>query len=236
VVVLGAGAFGGSAWGSTRAVTVRVHTPRVAFSRACPRTTPSPGCRITIELRTAAGGQRPRGRLVGRKRTLVAPGDRRRITISLTRLGRRLLVEHSTLLLVATTITTASSTTSTSTTTPTDCRPTGPPALPAAGPGPTAVVGGIYIAGGAVNPPDCAGHTAPTPPTAGTVQIVDAAGNVVATQSVPPGQTFTIAVPPGTYTVQGGPGSGSANFCHANGPVTVTKGNQTPVAVVCDVP
>jgi hypothetical protein len=207
----------------------------VSFWRACPGTTPSPGCRITIELRTTARGRQPTGRLVGRKGKLVAPGDRRRITVSLTRLGRRLLVEHSTLSLVATTITTSASAWPT-TTTPTDCRPTGPPALPAAGPGPTALVGGIYIIGGAVNPPDCVGRTAPTPPTAGTVQVVDAAGNVVATQMVPGGQTFTIAVPPGTYTVRGGPGSGSATFCHANAPVTVTSGNQTPVAVVCDVP
>ena len=240
VPLLSAGALGGSAWGSTRAVTVHVHAARVAFSRGCPSTTPSPGCRITIELRTSARGQHRGARLVGSKRTRVAPGVRRRITVSLTRFGRRLLGEHSTLSLVATTITTPASappTTSTpTTTTPTDCRPTGPPVLPAAGPGPTAVVGGIYIVGGAVNPPDCVGHTAPTPPTAGTVQVVDGAGNVVATQMVPAGQTFTIAVPPGTYTIRGGPGSGSANFCRANGPVTVTKGNQTPVAVVCDVP
>ena len=88
-----------------------------------------------------------------------------------------------------------------------------------------------------MNPPDCAGHTGPTPPTAGTVQVVDAAGNVIATQTVPAGQTFTIAVPPGTYTVRGGPGTGgAANFCHGNGPVTVTHGNQTPVEVSCDVP
>lgn len=239
VSLLSAGVFVASGWGSTRAVTVRVHAPRVTLSAVCPRGTPSPGCRITIKLRTAARGQR-RSLLVGRKRTLVAPGDQRRITVSLTRLGRRLLHEHSPLRLRATTVTTsasAPSTTSTSTTTtPADCRPTGPPVLPAAGPGPTAVVGGIYIVGGAVNPPDCVGHVGPTPPTAGTVQVVDSAGNVAATQMVPAGQTFTIAVPPGTYTLRGGPGSGPADFCHSNGPVTVTQGNQTPVEVVCDVP
>ena len=234
VPVLSAGLFVASGWGSTRAVTVRVHASRVTLPARCPGGTPSPGCWITIRLRTTARG---RSLLVGHKRTLVAPGDRRRITVSLTRLGRRLLHQISPLRLIATTVTTSSSTTSTSTTTtPTDCRPTGPPVLPAAGPGPTALVGGIYIVGGAVNPPDCVGHVGPTPPTAGTVQVVDSAGNVVATQMVPAGQTFTIAIPPGTYTLRGGPGSSPANFCHSNGPVTVTRGNQTPVEVVCDVP
>jgi hypothetical protein len=179
--------------------------------------------------------------LVGRKKTLVAPGNQRRVVVSLTRLGRRLLRERSPLPLIATTVTAAASggtsTTSTTSTSTTQiaCRPTGPPVLPAAGPGPTAVVGGIYVIGGAVNPPDCVGRTGPTPPTAGTVQVIGSAGNVVITQTVPAGKTFTIAVPPGTYTMRGGPGSNNY-FCHSTGSFTVTSDHQTPVEVVCDVP
>jgi hypothetical protein len=179
--------------------------------------------------------------LVGRKKTLVAPGIKVRIVVSLTRLGRRLLRQHSPLPLVATTVTAAASGTSSTTpttstsTTQIPCRPTGPPVLPAAGPGPTAVVGGIYVIGGAVNPPNCVGGVGPTPPTAGTVQVVGSGGNVVVTETVPAGKTFTIAVPPGTYTMRGGPGNNNY-FCHSTGSFTVTKGQQTPVEVVCDVP
>ena len=222
------------------------------LSALCPPVTPSPGCRVTIELRTIGRGAHRVGIMVGRATTLVAPGKDRSITIALSRLGRRLLRRHSPLPLIATTVMatasaarskTATASTTPSSTTPStsatastsatvQCRPTGPPVLPAAGPGPTAVVGGIYIVGGAVNPVGCAGHAGPTPASAGTVEVIDAAGNVAATQTVAADQTFTIAVPPGTYTLRGGP----ANFCRSNGPVTVTEGNQAPVEVVCDVP
>lgn len=243
------GALVGSGWASTRSVTVHVRTARVPVFAACPRAAAPPGCRVTIELRTAARvSHHKRGLMVGRATTLVAPGSGRRVQVSLTHLGRRLLRHESPLAVIATTVTTTPSTPASGTPTvplptpaPIPCRPVGPPVLPAAGPGPTAVVGGIYLSGGPTPDLNCVGPIGPTPAVGGTVQVLNAAGDVVATQTVADGQTFTIALAPGTYTIQAATPMYKVNgaigyFCRDWTPFTVIDGNQTAVQVICNIP
>lgn len=233
----------GAAAASTRTATVRVHTKRVSVPVVCPLASGGSSCRITVELRTT--GRRIRsGVLVGRAKVLIAAGERTRVSVRLTRRGLRLLRQSSPLTLAATTTITTplvppsgsgSSTAPVSTPAPAPlCRPVGPPMLPAAGPGPTAAVGGIYIFGGPPNPSGCPPTSTPASP--GTVQILNAAGAVVATQMVAGNQPFTIALPPGTYTIQAAPGGSDSYYCHGSGAFTVTEGNQTPVEVICSVP
>ncbi len=52
-------------------------------------------------------------------------------------------------------------------------------------------------------------------------------------------QTFTLAVPPGTYTVVATPAGEPQTvpgFCRAPGPVTVVDGQQVSVALSCNFP
>jgi hypothetical protein len=97
-------------------------------------------------------------------------------------------------------------------------------------PGPTSVVGGIYEGhgGGPLHhwrPPDC-----PPPasrPLAGNVTITNSEGTVIATETLAEGQTFDVAVSPGTYTVSGNigpPTNVPGERACSGGPVTVLAG------------
>jgi hypothetical protein len=106
----------------------------------------------------------------------------------------------------------------------------GSAAVPCAPPAPPAVdipvgdgwiVGGLYIVGGPFPGIDnCSG-------SAYTVTATDAAGVVQATQDVPGGDSYTLVVPAGTYTLTSG---------SCSGPATVTAGQQTHADTVCPVP
>lgn len=157
-----AGALVGTGWASTNAVRLHADASRVPLLVACPSATASPGCRITLKLRTAAHRGIRAGMVVGHATALVAPGNQRRITVWLTRLGRRLLHQHSPLPLIATTVTTApppvaSTSPAPATTTPTaPCHPAGPPVVTPIGPGPDVMAGGA-VAGNLTHPLDCSG-------------------------------------------------------------------------------
>lgn len=85
------------------------------------------------------------------------------------------------------------------------------------------VVGGAYIVGGPYPGVDqCFGQ-------AYTVTAVNAAGAVVATQTVAGGRSYTLVLPAGTYTL-------SAGSCATHAAVTVAPARQTQADVVCDVP
>jgi hypothetical protein len=160
-----AGALVGAGWASTNAVRLRVAAVRVPLSVACPATAASPGCKITLQLRTTADGTVRGAMVVGRTTALLAPGKRRWITVSLTPRGRRLLRERSPLPVIATTVMTMQPTPALGTSTaptpaaPTPvpvlrCGPVGSPGSPPIGPGPDAVLGGSSTAG-LMKPLDC---------------------------------------------------------------------------------
>ncbi len=104
------------------------------------------------------------------------------------------------------------------------------------------MLGGIYVYGG---PPPfpCVGTPAPTPAEDGTIQVLDASGNVVGMQTVAAGQTFSIPLPPGTYTARASTpsvtfiiaGVAAPWSCGSDGPFTVTAGNQAVVQLVCNI-
>jgi hypothetical protein len=165
IVGVFAGALVGTGWASTKAVRLHVDAARVPLLVTCPSATASPGCRITLRLRTTAHGGIRSGMVVGHATALLAPGNQRRITVSLTRLGRRLLRQQSPLPLIATTVMTtpppvASTSPTPATTTPTSavtpCHPAGPPVVAPIGPGPDVTAGGA-VAGSLTNPLDCTG-------------------------------------------------------------------------------
>jgi hypothetical protein len=72
--------------------------------------------------------------------------------------------------------------------------------------GPTKLVSGFYIGGGPpphyVSAPKCPRHPEP-PPGAGTVEVIDASGAVVATQTSAARQFVEIPLPAGSYTIRG---------------------------------
>ena len=165
VALLSAGLLAGASSASTKAVRLRVDAVRVPVSVACPTATASPGCEIMLELRTTAHGRLRGGMLVGHRSALVAPGQRRRIAVLLSRLGQRLLREHSPLPLIATTLTEppaappagtattpAPATTAPGTSGLPPCVP-GQPGGPPIGPHPFA---GVGAGGGLATPLDCA--------------------------------------------------------------------------------
>ena len=102
---------------------------------------------------------------------------------------------------------------------PVYCAPPAPPAQVPAGDG--WIVGGLYIDGG---PYPGIHHC-----FAGeyTITVLDQAGNTVATQRVPDGQSYTLVLPAGSYVL-------SSGFCR--GAVTVTAGRQSKADTHCDVP
>ena len=71
-------------------------------------------------------------------------------------------------------------------------------------PGPTELVSGFYLDGGPLarfSAPNC---KRPEPrPGAGTVEVIDAAGTVVATKTSAPGHFVEIPLPAGPYTIRG---------------------------------
>jgi hypothetical protein len=70
-------------------------------------------------------------------------------------------------------------------------------------PGPTELVSGFYLAGGPFRPfsaPSC--KRPEPPPGAGTVEVIDAAGAVVATQTSTQGHFVEIPLPAGSYTIR----------------------------------
>lgn len=149
------GVLAGTGWASTKAVRLRADAARVPVFVACPVATPSPGCQITLELRTASQGRVRAGMLIGNTTALVAPGKQRRILVLLTRFGRRLLRHQSPLPLIATTVT------STPPVAPPVSAPTAPPTsapsgggLPRCGP-PVLHPIGPQPDGAAVGPLDC---------------------------------------------------------------------------------
>jgi len=71
-------------------------------------------------------------------------------------------------------------------------------------PGPTELVSGFFIAGGPLDlfsTPECK-RTEPSP-AAGTVEVMDASGALVATGTSAPGQFVEIPLPAGSYTIRG---------------------------------
>jgi hypothetical protein len=70
-------------------------------------------------------------------------------------------------------------------------------------PGPTELVSGFYLAGGPFRPFSAPGCKRPEPPPgAGTVEVIDAAGEVVATQTSTAGHFVEIPLPAGSYTIR----------------------------------
>jgi hypothetical protein len=75
---------------------------------------------------------------------------------------------------------------------------------PAVTRGPTKLVSGFYLEGGPLWPfsaPDC--KRPEPPPGAGTVEVADASGAVVATETSTRGHFVEIPLPAGTYTIRG---------------------------------
>lgn len=78
---------------------------------------------------------------------------------------------------------------------------------PAVTRGPTELVTGFYLVGGVPAParrfssPDC--RLPEPPPGAGTVEVSDAAGTVLARQTSTRGRFIRIPLPPGSYTIRG---------------------------------
>lgn len=107
----------------------------------------------------------------------------------------------------------------------------GPFGDPQITPGPTELVSGFFLEGGPAAPEGCE-WPAPTPDR-GTVEVKDASGEVVATQTSEVGHLVEIALPPGTYTVTSTfvsatfcLGAGTANCSHPveTESVTLTAG------------
>ncbi len=77
---------------------------------------------------------------------------------------------------------------------------------PAVTRGPTKLVSGFYVGGGPAphyfSAPKCPRHAEP-PPGAGTVEVLDASGAVVATQTSVARQFVEIPLPAGSYTIRG---------------------------------
>ncbi len=72
--------------------------------------------------------------------------------------------------------------------------------------GPTKLVSGFYVVGGPpphyFSAPKCPRHPEP-PPGAGTLEVIDASGAVVATQTSVARQFVEIPLPAGSYTIRG---------------------------------
>ncbi len=77
-----------------------------------------------------------------------------------------------------------------------------PPNEPVYSSGPTGLVSGLYIQGGAIPPPPC--KPEPRGPYAGTIKVMNPrTGKVVARRSVADGHLAHIRLPAGSYNVTG---------------------------------
>jgi hypothetical protein len=75
---------------------------------------------------------------------------------------------------------------------------------PAITPGPTELLSGFYVRGGPLSLFSDPGCRRPEPKSeAGTVEVTNAAGTLVATVSSMPGQLVEIPLPAGSYTIRG---------------------------------
>ena len=108
-----------------------------------------------------------------------------------------------------------------------------PPNEPVYRTGPTELVTGLYIQGGAIPPPPC--KPKPRGPYAGTITVSDAGtGNVVVTKSVRNGRLAHIPLPPGSYKVSGRiKGGGNTSFSPT---VMIKQGYKTRQDLFEDVP
>ncbi len=71
-------------------------------------------------------------------------------------------------------------------------------------PGPTELVSGFFLGGGPLVSYSAPGCKRPPPvPGAGTVEVVNASGTVVATQTSTSGRFVKIPLPAGSYTIRG---------------------------------
>jgi hypothetical protein len=121
------------------------------------------------------------------------------------------------------------------------CSSMGAPGPPAGEPlvtsGPTELVSGLFIEGGALaiySAPKCTPRVGT--PSAGTLTVTSTAtGAVVATQTVAAGALATFPLPPGSYTVSG-TFSDSSGLTLPGTSVQVTAGNTVRQDVVVPVP
>jgi hypothetical protein len=82
-------------------------------------------------------------------------------------------------------------------------------------PGPTELLSGFYVRGGPALMFSAPGCKRPEPkPDAGTVEVLDASGAVVATASSTAGVLVQIALAPGSYTIRGTFKSAEINSGH----------------------
>ncbi len=107
---------------------------------------------------------------------------------------------------------------------PVYCAPAPAPAKGPAGEG--WLIGGMYIAGG----PAPGIYACGSQPY--TETVTDASGDVVATQAVAGGQSYSIALAPGTYDLS--TDVSSVGYCR--GTATITAGRETHADTVCAVP
>jgi len=116
----------------------------------------------------------------------------------------------------------------------------GPPAgEPILTPGPTELISGLYLDGGPLAPlPGCTPR--PGIPSPGTIVVLNpVTGSVVASQSVALGRLATLALSPGTYSVQGTFGDATVNGQAIQTPaqtVTIPSGETVRQDVIANIP
>ncbi len=119
----------------------------------------------------------------------------------------------------------------------------GPFVNPHVTPGPTELVNGFFLDGGPAPPQGCE-WPAPTP-SPGMVEVMNASGEVVATQTSEVGHLVEIPLPPGTYTITSTfvsatfcRGAGTANCVHPTETyaVTLTAGYTVRQDFVVQIP
>lgn len=123
-----------------------------------------------------------------------------------------------------------------------DCSQQALPGPPAGEPivttGPTALVAGLFLAGGPVMPvSDCRPRAGV--PSPGSLTVTDTAtGTVVATRTLARGELATFPLPPGTYAIHGSFGDATANGSPftADATATVTAGHTVRQDVLAAVP
>lgn len=106
-------------------------------------------------------------------------------------------------------------------------------------PGPTELVSGFYLDGGPLERFSDPGCKRPAPaPAAGTVEVVNASGTVVATQTSTYGYFAEIPLPAGSYTITGTFLDASINGVHpkSSESVVIPPGNTVRQDFVLNVP